>query len=368
MIKVLQIIDHYGLGGAQSLVQNIIQNRHNTYLIPLRSKRSNQIKLPEDRCLLPPSNSVIHFLLKMFQTPLLILQNKINIVHCHLIASWMFGLWLRICLWKNQDIQFVFHEHDSARIGSWYYPLLLQMIQRVGKIIVVSEHTRRDIIARGANNNNVHLLNNFVDLKRFSPSSNPDSKLLLDPTWAEDYHLVGFAGRLIREKGWQHILHIAHRLREKKVKFLIAGAGRDEKKLRRMIASQGLRDQICCLGHLHNMPAFYHTVEILIFPSSQESFGLVQIEAQACGVPVVAFAIEASREFAGVNSAILVTPQDTEGLVTAITQILNDPELRTTLIQNGLKHARLFSMKDYLEKLDAFYFSLLNSIEICPEN
>lgn len=92
----------------------------------------------------------------------------------------------------------------------------------------------------------------------------------------------------------------------------------------------------------HHMPAMYSMARALVFPSRYESFGIPIVEAMACGCPVVTSTTGACPEVAG-GAAILVDPDDVEGLSTAMERLSFDDSLVAGLRQLGLRRAAEFS-------------------------
>lgn len=98
----------------------------------------------------------------------------------------------------------------------------------------------------------------------------------------------------------------------------------------------GVRSRVRALGWLpdRELARLYREAAALVFPSRYEGFGLPVIEAFACGTPVVASTAGSIPEVAG-DAALLVDPDDADGLVAALRRVLGDPELRTTLRARG---------------------------------
>ncbi|MBA3759296.1 MAG: glycosyltransferase family 4 protein [Gemmatimonadales bacterium] len=91
-----------------------------------------------------------------------------------------------------------------------------------------------------------------------------------------------------------------------------------------------------------DMPAMYSMARALVFPSRYESFGIPIVEAMACGCPVVTATTSACPEIAG-GAALLVDPDDVEGLATAMQRISFDDGLAEELRQSGFRRAAMFS-------------------------
>ncbi|MCX6745226.1 MAG: glycosyltransferase family 1 protein [Candidatus Parcubacteria bacterium] len=106
-------------------------------------------------------------------------------------------------------------------------------------------------------------------------------------------------------------------------------------------------DQITFLGYIpeSDKSYLYNLAELFIFPSYYEGFGLPVLEAQACGIPVIA-GLNSSFPEVLADSAVLVNPDNLSEIARAITQILTDQNLKQSLIDRGLTNAQKFSWQN----------------------
>jgi len=99
---------------------------------------------------------------------------------------------------------------------------------------------------------------------------------------------------------------------------------------------------------------YYKNALAFIFPSLHETFGMPILEAMACGCPVITSNTTACAEVAG-DSALLVNPYSTEDIVNAMKKIIEDKNLRKTLVKKGLERVKQFSWeKSAKEHLKVF--------------
>jgi D-inositol-3-phosphate glycosyltransferase len=88
---------------------------------------------------------------------------------------------------------------------------------------------------------------------------------------------------------------------------------------------------------------WYRAADIAVVPSYSESFGLVAIEAQACGTPVVAARVGGlATAVAGGRSGVLINGHDPGDYATAISQLLDAPQLLADYGENAVEHAARF--------------------------
>jgi glycosyltransferase involved in cell wall biosynthesis len=115
-------------------------------------------------------------------------------------------------------------------------------------------------------------------------------------------------------------------------------------KVKELINKHKLHDRVHFLKNipLEDLPAIYRQAEIFIYPSEFEGFGIPIIEALHSQVPVIA-ASGSCLEEAGGPTSLYVRPDDEQGLVNSIDSILNNPQKRITMVEEGLKYVKRFS-------------------------
>lgn len=133
-----------------------------------------------------------------------------------------------------------------------------------------------------------------VDLDLFFPRPKLESRRLLG---IGSRYVVLFVGRWDRLKGLDVLLRsvaaLPPDLREQLDVLLVGGDERGWSRYARLIARLGLDDVVQMRGKVphDDLPAFYSAADICAMPSAYESFGIVALEAMACGTPVVAFRV-----------------------------------------------------------------------------
>ncbi|GAB4412505.1 MAG: glycosyltransferase family 4 protein [Anaerolineae bacterium] len=169
-----------------------------------------------------------------------------------------------------------------------------------------------------------------VDPDVFSPPPTPRS--------SADF-VIGFAGRLVEEKGGAWLLDALARL-DGHWRLIIAGDGPQRDALIAQARRHGVSERVTFERRASTeMPAFYHQLDALAVPSLtrpnwKEQFGRVIVEAMACGVPVVGSSSGAIPDVIG-EAGLIVPEGDVDALAAALRRLMDAPDLRQELGQRG---------------------------------
>jgi len=149
--------------------------------------------------------------------------------------------------------------------------------------------------------------------------------------------IVFAAGRLVYYKGFHYLVRAVARVPG--ARLLIAGDGPLREELRRSAEEAGVADRVTLLGAVPDLRPYYHAADVFVLPSvaRSEAFGIVQMEAMACGLPVVNTALDTGVPFVSPDgvTGLTVPPADAEALAAAVSRLLDDPALRERLGRAG---------------------------------
>lgn len=275
--------------------------------------------------------------------------NDFQVVHCHLKYSWIFAIFICICTSVNNTAKFIFHEHDPEITDSYSYGTILKFAVKFGTVVSVSDFMKQILMQYNISEDIIITLRNFVDTNRFIPK--PKSSIGHNAKKVE----VGFIGRLVKRKGWEDILELAQILKNQNVIFKVIGSGENENLFKRSIKENLLEEVIILEGSSFDMPNTLHSIDLLVMPSSLESSGLIHIEAQACGVPVIAYDIPGVNEMISYENSILVPLGDVGLMAKKILGLINDPNAYNKLVDQGLINAKAHSIDSYIPLLAQIY-------------
>jgi glycosyltransferase involved in cell wall biosynthesis len=171
--------------------------------------------------------------------------------------------------------------------------------------------------------------------------------------------LLLFVGRLRHYKGVDVLLHAMRKL---DAHLLIVGTGPMEAEWRAIAEDGELNQKVTFAGDLSDsaLVTAYHAADVFVLPSTNraEAFGIVQLEAMACGLPVVCTELGTGTSFVNRSgeTGFVVRPGDPEALAAAIDKLLDNEELRRTMARAAKARAhREFSNQTMLARVIAFY-------------
>jgi glycosyltransferase involved in cell wall biosynthesis len=247
--------------------------------------------------------------------------------------------------------------HQAADL--WFFKTVYpQYLKRASLIIAVSKRAKEDIISyMGIDPEKVRVAYLATD---------PIFRLISDPKQLEPVrakynlppHFILFAGHIYPGKNFSRLLEAFSQVRkDMDIHLVVAGEMRwkyqnDMKALETL----GLQEFVHFAGYVpqNELVGFYNLAAATVFPSHYESFGLPNIEANACGCPLVTSRTGGIPEAAG-NAAIYVDPLDVADIANAIVQVLTDDDFRQSLIAKGYENAARFSWeKTARATVDAF--------------
>lgn len=219
----------------------------------------------------------------------------------------------------------------QRRAAAAFAPLLSRLLRRSSAIIVGSEAY---IQGSAVLNENRQLCRVIPYGIRASDLDNPDPARVAELRKRHGDRIVLAAGRLIYYKGFEFLVRA---MAEVAAKLLIAGDGPLKGALEAEAGRLGISDRVAFLGRLDDveLKSCYHACDVFVLPSTErsESFGIVQLEAMACGKPVINTRIDSAVPHVSLDgvTGLTVPPADAAALSGAISTLLADAARRTAM-------------------------------------
>ena len=227
--------------------------------------------------------------------------------------------------------------------------------------------------AYGADPERVFVVPPGVDLSMFQPIDRSEArrKIGYGPG-----RLLVFVGRLERLKGVEVAIRALALLRDRThddVRLLILGEDSKEgdesekDRLKAVAAEHGVRDRVDFLGSVahHELPFFYAAADVCVMPSYSESFGLVGLEAQACGRPVVGSDVTGLRSVIRDEvSGYLIGGHDPAAYAERIGRLLDNPELAAQMGRRGRLLAQRFSWNRTADRLEDLFDGVVERAQV----
>ena len=228
-----------------------------------------------------------------------------------------------------------------------YTKLMRRTLNGAVKILPNSNFTKSKLIEFGISGKRIIVIPDGTDPIRFNP--NIDSSEIKERFHLQDKKVILTVGRLMERKGHDMVIQSLPQVLERipSIVYLIAGKGPEEKRLKKLVKDLDLEEKIIFAGFVsdENLPKYYSACNLFIMPSREmkeegdvEGFGIVYLEANACGKPVI------GGRSGGVEDAIidgvtglLVDPSSKGEISQSLIRLLKDEKLVIQLGKNGRK-------------------------------
>lgn len=240
----------------------------------------------------------------------------------------------------------------GEEITTWRQPskfrAMVFVYRHADRVVANSDFTREELLKLGVKAERIALIHPGVDIERFRGGlETKDLRRSLGLN--ENQKLIVSTGRLSRRKGFDQVIRSLPGLVSDgvDVHYAIIGIGEDERYLRDLAESEGVRDRVHMLGHVsaEELPRWYNAADVFAMPNREidgdnEGFGMVFIEAGACGKPVVA------GKAGGTGSAVVdgvtgfrVDGNNIESITVALYKFCQDVRFARSIGLQGLRRA-----------------------------
>lgn len=251
---------------------------------------------------------------------------------------------------RRHPIPYLITEHMSYLqdyVDKWQHRIFLKpTFEHAQRVLPVSSALEKQFASWGWRVK-TKVVPNVVDTERFELyNDGPTKKATEAEAEAHLVHLL-FAGNMeeTEVKGLQYLLPAFAQVLKSQGRALhldLVGDGHKRKDYEALAEKLGIADNVTFHGRVNpqDMPEFYHKADLLVVSSVKETFGVVLIEAMACGKPVLATACGGPQDIIKEKTGLLVPPENTEALAKGFLDILdslkdfNPEEIRNYALNN----------------------------------
>ncbi|MCM8763132.1 MAG: glycosyltransferase family 4 protein [Candidatus Omnitrophica bacterium] len=294
-------------------------------------------------------------------------KEKFHIVHTHTAKAGALGR-LAAYLAGVPVIIHTPHGHNFYGYFNWFFSRLIIIIEKfcshfTDKIICLTELEKRDFIKfKVADEKKLEVIYQGLDLDKYTDIGIDKDSIRRDFGIGVSEGVVGFIGRLEPIKGLEYLIEAAEEvLKNKRVKFLIVGEGSLRKRLEQRVKELGREENFIFSGWRQDIPQLLSIMDLLVLPSLNEAVGMVLLEAQMMGIPIVATNVGGIPEVVRDGlTAVLVKPQDSRALASAINGLLQDKSRRLEMSKKAKNWVKdRFAIKDMVNKISDLYQGLV---------
>ena len=266
---------------------------------------------------------------------------------------------LAVVLAKLANVRSLLVVHGIDAWARHRSALVCTAVRHFDRVLGVSQFTLTRFLSwSGIDSTHARVLPNCVDLSRYSPG--PKSTALVESLGIEGRTVLMTVGRLVspqRAKGIDEVLEALPALINlvPNVVYVVVGDGPDRTRLEAKATALRVYDRVRFVGYIpeESKADYYRLADAYVMPSRGEGFGIVFLEAMACGVPVMGSRVDGSREaLLGGGLGVLVDPSNGDEVVKGI--------LETLSRRRGVpKELEQFSSDQFRMQLSAFARELM---------
>lgn len=252
------------------------------------------------------------------------------------------------------------HGTDITLVGKdrTYKPVVTFSINKSDGVTAVSENLKKDTYEFFDIENDIRVIPNFIDLKRFNLKAKDHFKRAIAP---EGEKILIHTSNFRKVKRTDDVVRIFAKIREKiPSKLLMVGDGVERSDCEQLCRDLGVGDDVRFLGKQDAIEEILSVSDLFLMPSQSESFGLAALEAMACKVPVISSNAGGLPELNvdGVTG-FLKDIGDVQGMAESAVYILSDEVRLATFKENALTRAKQFDLSKILPVYEQYYAEVI---------
>lgn len=370
-MRILLLIPNLQKGGAERLVldiYNALRNKEGVRVKLITFHKDNAYSFLTEKLDWTVMASVVRpSISSKWEIKVDELQREIENFQPDIIHSHLFETEMVLSQINYPKAKYVVHFHDNMiQFENWKWRNVFNKLKltncyekriveagyrkRKTEFIAISNDTHRYIESVLHYASKVTLLHNAIDTHLFSPSTIKCKEELVLTT----------IGSLVDKKGHELAIQTVAELKKREIDVVlnVLGEGPNRTKLEGLIEKFELSDRIFLKGNVDDPENFLQNSLLYLHTASYEPFGLVLLEAMACGLPVVCTDGVGNRDLIREGeSGFMVKKRDPVELADKIEILINNPDLQLKMEKNAREFAEGFGIENYVKNLLTIYRS-----------
>ena len=278
-------------------------------------------------------------------------REGIEVVHTSLAFPDGMSGWLLKQVLGKPYIVYTFGKELTCRPNSAKQQRLKQALDQADRVVTISDYTRDWLVSLEVPPTRISKITPGVDARRFYPD--PEAGAAIRARYQlQGRPVILTIGRLVPHKGHDTVIkalpailsHVPNAV------YLIGGKGPNLEPLKALANEMGVSDHVLFAGYVseEELPAFYNAADLFVMPSRQmleagewEGFGIVYLEANACGKPVIGGRSGGTGDaVVDGQSGYLVDPESPKAIAEKVIRLLQDPTQAQRMGQFGREWVR----------------------------
>lgn len=293
---------------------------------------------------------------------------KLDVLHVHYAIPHASAAYMAKQILADEGIHIpvitTLHGTDITLVGKdpSFKPVVTFAINQSDGVTTVSESLKNDTYANFVIKNEIEVIPNFIDLKRFTKKDKNHFRQLIAPNGER---ILLHTSNFRKVKRVQDVIYIFKNVRDKMpCKLLLVGDGPERNYVESICRSIGYCDDIRFLGKQEAVEELLAIADLFILPSEKESFGLAALEAMACEVPVISSNTGGLPEInlQGITG-YMSDVGDIESMSKHAIYILEDDMRLQEFKYNALKQAKTFEIHTILPMYETYYEKIHDKVQ-----
>ena len=287
----------------------------------------------------------------------------LDLIHAHYAVPHAASAYLAKKMLRSHQLKTIttLHGTDITLVGNdkSFYQAVKFNIEESDGITAVSHYLQQRTLQEFNIDREIRVIHNFVDALRYSHASNDCAKGHFAP---QGEKVVMHASNFRSVKRVEDVVQIFAKIQERiPAKLLLVGEGPDRMLIQQRVTELRLSDQVVFLGEQDYMEELLSCADLFILPSEQESFGLVALEAQSFGVPVIGTNVGGLPEVViHGETGFLLPVGEIEGMAAKSLELLESPDLYASFQKNARERVlHCFDSQRMISQYEAYYQEIL---------